>query len=184
MKKLAKFFALLLAGVLMFSMTACSSDGGIGGGSVGGSAFDEDAARKVILEEINACRAEYNKEQLTEYPQLDAHAAAYLKQYQEKNTTILKKSETEGEEVTRYWKVAEAELGADYWYGIGRESVNSGSEETSYRLVGKYGSREMVREQIRMSNEVKKWQGNGVGIAFATINGELYWYATAAKLNK
>lgn len=184
MKKLTSFLALLLAGMMMLSMTACSSDGGIGGGSVGGSTFDEDAARKVILEEINACRAEYNKDQMTEYPQLDKHATAYLKQFKEKNTTILKKSETEGEEVIQCWKVAETELGADYWYGIGRETVNSGNEETSFRLVGKYGSREMIKQQIRMSNEAKNWQGNGVGIAFAQINGEVYWYATAAKLNR
>lgn len=181
MKKLAKLLALLLAGVMMLSMAACSG-GSAGGGS--GIAFNEDEARKIILEEINACRKENNKEQLTEYPQLDKHAAAYLKQYQEKNTTILKKSETEGEEAIRYWKVAEAELGADYWYGIGCESVNSGNEETSFRLVGKYGSREMIKQQIQMSNEAKEWQGNGVGIAFATINGELYWFATAAKLNR
>lgn len=177
MKKLVKFLVLLLAGVMMFSTTACS-----GGGS--GSAFDENEVRKMILEEINACRADYNKEQMTEYSQLDKHAAAYLKQFKEKNTTILKLSETEGEEVVKCWKVAEAELDAAYWYGIGREYVNSENEETSLRLTGEYISREMVRQQIRMSNEAKNWQGNAVGIAFTTINGKLYWYATAAKLNR
>lgn len=181
MKKLAKLLALLLAGVMMLSMAACSGSSA-GGGS--GIAFNEDEARKIILEEINACRKENGKEQLTEYPQLDKHAAAYLKQYKEKNTTILKLSETAGEEVIKCWKVAEAELGAGRWYGIGLEAVNSGNEETSYRLTGKYGSREMIGQQIRMSKHAKEWPGNGVGIAFDTINGELYWYASAAVLNR
>lgn len=181
MKKLAKFFALLLAGVMMLSMTACSGDEIVGG--AGGSTFNEDEARKVILEEINACRAEYNKDQLTEYQQLDDHAAAFVKQYEKRKTTILKLSETQGDEVVECWNVAKKELNADYWYGVGRESVNNGNEETSFQLTGEYTSREMIKQQIRMSKEAKGWNGNGVGIGFARINGKIYWFASVAQLN-
>lgn len=177
MKKLEKLLALLLAGVMMLSMAACS-----GGSAGGGVAFNETEARKMIMEEINACYAKYHKNQLTEYPQLDKHAAAYLKQFQEKNMTIMKYSETRGDEVVKCWNVAEKELKANIWFGIARENINDGTDELRYRLTGKLPdgciSREEIKKQIENSKVVKEWKGDGVGIAFTRIDGELYWFAS------
>lgn len=166
MKKLAKLMALLLAGAMMLSMTGCCT------------AFDEDAARKVILDEINAYREKLDLEPLTECKELDDMASAYVKQFEKKKTIVLTESEAGGEEYIKCWETANEKLSLDVWYAIGRKVYDE------VQLTNEYTSLEELKKQICDSNtsEADLDFVNGIGIGFARINGKIYWLATVARV--
>lgn len=169
MKKLAKLTALLLAGVMMLSMTACCGTS---------SAFNEETARKMILDEINAYRKELGENPVDEYKELDDYASAFMKPFEEMNTIVLLESGT------TYFEEYDAlydELRAKWPKFSNKEHFGAtpckrADNECEERLVAEYVSREVLKAQIRLGDALAAQWVDGIGIGFAKVNGKVYWY--------
>lgn len=171
MKKFARLMAVVLAGVMMLSMTACSG------------VFNEDAARKAILDEINAYRKEINCDPVEEYKELDDLASAFMKVFEEKNATVLK---DDGIAWDTYYEI-DAEIRNKWDIGgeehVGYKEFEDKDREYCYILTCEYVSREMLKAQIRPIYELTSSDCNAIGIGFAKVDGKIYWCVEIFAIN-
>lgn len=169
MKKFARLMAVVLAGMMLLSMTACSGTS---------TAFNEETARAEILKEINDYRALVGRDPLSEYPELDERAAAFTKEFEKEGKILLNSEKIDWTEydriVTRNQTIFP---GIDRWEDIGLKNYEDNNGVKWNLLLCEYSAGGMTKVQVRLIEELTDSVPNGIGIAFAHIGEKVYWYA-------
>lgn len=177
MKKLKRLAAVILTGVMLLSMTACS-----GFGSTPLPTANEDIMSRAILSEINAHCKENDLYLVPMDPELMTLAKLCMQTFERAGKTELSSSE-----LSEYLTVLEG--GSRYVsHSGGVSSVTKADKETYYKLVTEYTTWEDLRVQLKplleaIDKEAEdrlSWNYNGkityeVGFAFATVEGKTYW---------
>lgn len=172
-KRWTKILVLALVGAMLLLMTACEKDDIE---EILPLPTDEVAARAVILEEINAYRAEFNNVPLKEEPQIEELCATLTKQFETRNVLSLTDYDLDYSE---YWSL-QPEVESKWnlyndWEGF---DWTAGKTHT---LKFEYVDLPTLREQIRSSHKLNDYEDDSIGIVLVKVQGKTYWIAQTAR---
>lgn len=163
MKKIAKFAALVLAGTLLLVMTGCS-------GAYKGKVKQE------IMDQINACRAQYDCAPITEVAELSAYEDALIYNFHKKQSTAIaddainwERQKELHDQIPDEWKDDEGATDTHYFGMMYRETTGE------WVLLCEYSTPEMLQAQLRTMWELTVEDYTAVGIGVTTVRGRTYW---------
>lgn len=163
MKKITKFAALALASAMLLVMTGCCG------------AYKEKVKQE-ILDQINACRAQYDCEPIDEVPELSALEDALIYNFHKKQSTTIAHDEINWkrqnelyDQIPDEWKDDEGETDTHYFGMMYREIAED------WVLLCEYTTPEMLQAQLRTMWELTQEAYTGVGIGITTVRGRIYW---------
>lgn len=186
-KRWIKILALALVGVVMLCMTACDQDDVEDIIPTPPSDVEdtlplpteETEARAVILEAINAYRAELSIQQLKEEPELDELLASFAEQFEAKNTLSLPDDVIDWDrycdlknDAEEKWKFLKDVEGFDFDRSTG---------ELGFTLKFEYTDLLTLKKQIKDSKKLNDYEDDSIGIVLVEVDNKLYWTAQTAK---